>query len=153
MLGLVPKILCSLSPLDIPMMLSLLSLLNSPLIHSSLSSFKNSLHLYPPLLPGNAKSQHFWPGPPSRLFQKPAWLSLRCKSPTMSQRHLSSFSWLADFCRQCPHQSGLPDWCIFHSSSLLITPVIGWPGDVSTEANSSKSRQTALFICGYLHFN
>lgn len=49
--------------------------------------------------------------------------------------------------------SGLPDWCIFHSSSLLITPVIGWPGDVSTEANSSKSRQTALFICGYLHFN
>ena len=43
--GLVPKILCSLSPLDIPMMLSLLSVLNSPTIHSSLSSLKNS-HFY-----------------------------------------------------------------------------------------------------------
>ena len=92
------------------------------------------------------KSQHFWPGPPSRLFQKPAWLSPRCKSPTMSQGHLLSFSWLADFCQQCPHQSGLPDWCIFHSSSLLITPVTWWPGGVSTEANSSESRQNAVYM-------
>ena len=63
--GLVPETLCSLSPLDIPMMLSLLSVLNTPTIHSSLSSLKNSpyltLHYYQEMQKVNISCQNLLP--------------------------------------------------------------------------------------------
>lgn len=155
--SLVPKILCSRSPLDIPMMRSLLFPLNSPMMSSSLSSLKSSPYLHPLPLPptGNAKinipGQDLLPDFSKSLLHylhDPKVLSYKVSGTSLP---------LLLTCRFLPTVSPSV-WpprlrCMFHSSSLLNTPVRQRQRGASAGAKLSESRQTALFMGGYLNLN
>ena len=139
------------------MMLSLPAPLNSPVMCSSLSSWKSSPYLHPLLLPPTGNVKINIPGQDLLPDFSRSLLDYLHDPKVLSYKVLGTSLPLLLTCRFLPTVSPSV-WpprlrCIFHSSSLLNTPVRQRRGGASAGANLSESRQTALCIGGYLNLN
>ena len=166
--GLDPEMLSSLSYLNIAMMLSSFSPLDSPMMFSSLSPMDNSHDAFLTVFLGELtipissttlsyrefENPQTLPEPPSRLFQKSAWPCPWPNSPTMSQAHISPFSWLADFCQQYPHQSRFPDSDASFTLPTSLPLLLRSGGEVpELEPSSPSLDQLCYLVGGYLNLN